>query len=285
MRVSILALLMVGTLAGPALKFEHAGSSCKMTFSGTKLDTDCSLKMGSPVSSPGTVSELEFAYADNTCAMFFDGSAVTTSCNLGKGFTASKPASFDGTGAKIVFDSKSAKCEFSYDGTTLDTNCALGSGFSSGLTAGGCADGAGKALSGHDDIWLCSWGGHGYIYDQNSKCASGYHVCNGQDIWNKGVSYDQARSTGGCFAYDSASDCDGCFQTCKSNKSVNVRSGCFDPHGPDLSGIGSGCHYSTTGRSECFRGGSHGHRGMIRSHDGSPKCYTNKNVGVACCQN
>ena len=135
MRAVLLLAAIVGALAGPALEFDHAGSSCKMSFSGTELDTDCSLskgfKHGTSLATPPTkVSELEFAYADNTCSMFFDGKDVTTNCKLGEGFTDEKPASFDGTGAKIVFDDKGGqKCEFSYDGTTLDTDCVLGKGF------------------------------------------------------------------------------------------------------------------------------------------------------------
>merc|ERR1719352_1168941 len=149
--------------------------------------------------------------------------------------------------------------------------------------AGGCKGGSGKGALLGDNAYLCPWGANEYIYKAAATaCAAGYHVCDGKDVHSMGLTYAKATSVGGCYAYDSASDCDGCFQTCKSSTSVNGKRGCFDANGPDLAGVGSGCHVKTTGRSECLKGG-----GLIRSDDGSPKCYARKSrgiTGVLCCK-
>jgi len=132
------------------------------------------------------------------------------------------------------------------------------------------------------DMYKCSWGANDYVYNAGSSCNTGFHVCNGQDVWNSGLSYSTAAAVTGCYSYDSASDCDGCFQTCRGSTSVNGNGGCYDANGPDLAGVGAGCHVKTTGRSECFQGG-----GLIRSHDGSNKCYASASygiTGVLCCK-
>jgi hypothetical protein len=149
------------------------------------------------------------------------------------------------------------------------------------VPAHGCASGS-TALSvpDHDDIYLCPWGGGGFIHDQHGMCSSGYHVCTGSDVHTAGVTWNQATGVSGCYAYDSASDCDACYSTCLSSTSVNGNNGCYDTAHPDMAGLGSGCHSSTSSRTECLSGG-----GLIRAHDGSNLCYTDKDVGVACCAN
>jgi len=151
--------------------------------------------------------------------------------------------------------------------------------------AGGCmGDSAGKGALAGGDFFMCPWGANGYIYEAHkAACSTGYHVCNGKDMWSSGIGYSQATSVPGCYAYDAANDCDGCFTTCKAAASVNGKGGCYDPKTPDMPGIGAGCHYQTRGRSECLKGG-----GMVRADDGSRKCYARKSrgiTGVLCCKN
>jgi len=152
------------------------------------------------------------------------------------------------------------------------------------LPGSGCQNG-GEALHGHPNIFLCPWGGYGLIYKQDNQCAAGFHVCTGTEVYSRNITWAQAHTHTGCYAYNAASDCGACYATCQQLQdatlpfSVNGNSGCHNTQSPDLAGIGANCADEDPTVNGCLDGG-----GSINAHaDAGAGCYTNKNVGVACC--
>eukprot|EP00729_Bicosta_minor_P012873 gene12873-11759_t len=90
---------------------------------------------------------------------------------------------------------------------------------------------------------------------------AGFRVCTGTDMVKSGLTYTQGNSFSGCFVYNAANDCHGCFDTCASRgSSVNGRLGCRDdmPEGHDIAGLGSDCADGSGGGMDgraCVAGG------------------------------
>lgn len=79
----------------------------------------------------------------------------------------------------------------------------------------GCADGVRegfKNLYDYPNISACSGEVAGYDVDAVPLCADGWHTCMGRDVYQVlGITYDQATTFEGCYAFDSLHDCGMCF--------------------------------------------------------------------------
>ena len=127
-------------------------------------------------------------------------------------------------------------------------------------------------------IYACKASGSGHISrDFNNKCASGYHVCTGTNVWNADVSRAQARSFGGCFKFDAAHDCQGCGATCE-RRQAHGSTPCWDSgRGIDVAGMGSGCS-SWAGNNSCLKSG------RIDFSTNAGGCNGPLRDGVMCCK-
>jgi len=119
----------------------------------------------------------------------------------------------------------------------------------------------------------------------NSICAPGWRICTGYDVFNHGVTYTDAVNANdidGCYAYNSAQDCNGCFKTCGDTQSVNGANGCFDhTGGHDIAGVGSTCKKRGANRDSCFG------KGRIDLKWGSNDCALPSSEiidGIVCCR-
>jgi hypothetical protein len=68
------------------------------------------------------------------------------------------------------------------------------------------------------------WSGQIGSLSAAALCASGWHVCTGDDVRAEGISLSAATGFDGCFAFDSANNCGNCHSTClgaMSGTSVN----------------------------------------------------------------
>ena len=109
---------------------------------------------------------------------------------------------------------------------------------------------------------------------------AGFRVCTGTDMVKSGLTHTQGRSFSGCFVYNAANDCHGCFDTCTSRgASVNGASGCADRFGGhDIAGIGSSCNNVGAGERACVAGGR-----INGNNHGNGKCQMGRSSGVVCC--
>ena len=147
-----------------------------------------------------------------------------------------------------------------------------------------CADGTDEHRWLKRGVAACTGDFKGPIEGSEAKAIcntkQGWNVCTGVDMVKSGFSYSEGRSFKGCFVYDAANDCHGCFATCKGTKSVNGRRGCADRlGGHDIAGIGQHCSNPGKGARACVAGG----RINGNSH-GTGFCTQGKAHGVACCK-
>ena len=126
-----------------------------------------------------------------------------------------------------------------------------------GATAG-CADGTREGFTSASTfpmIAACAGTFSGMLTSPASAtpsvCAYGWEICSGYDVHvTSGVTYAQASGFGGCFAYNAAQDCNGCFSPCDAAVSISSTAGCPDgAAGIDRAGVGSGCGGSSGGTS------------------------------------
>jgi hypothetical protein len=75
-----------------------------------------------------------------------------------------------------------------------------------------------------------------------AMCASGWHVCRGNDAVLATISGTQATAFSGCFAYDSAHDCNYCASTCNAIL-ASSSTPCYvqATNDADLAGLGGSC--------------------------------------------
>ena len=122
-----------------------------------------------------------------------------------------------------------------------------------------CADGSDEKLFIKQGVAVCKGDFKGAVDSDaaHSICSAqnDWTVCTGNDMVQSGLTYSQGRSFPGCYVYNAANDCGGCFATCKGTKSVNGKKGCADRlGGHDIAGLGAHC--SIGGRSQaCVKGG------------------------------
>lgn len=126
-----------------------------------------------------------------------------------------------------------------------------------------CADGSDEEVWPEIGVAVCEGHFEGSIEEAGAdalcNAAAGWHVCNGQDMVDSGFTYSDGRSFEGCYVYNAANDCHGCFSSCTGATSVNGNSGCHDQlGGHDIAGIGSACAdrgAGSGGSSACVSGG------------------------------
>lgn len=173
------------------------------------------------------------------------------------------------------------------------SRCATAGGSSAGGTAGGtsaptgCADGTREGLvnlTTFPDVAACEGTWSGWIDEPSASavCASGWHVCRGTDAAIGRVTFQQATSFLGCFAFDTAHDCGACYPTCRGSMGV-CRTCCVPnpPTDPDMGGIGANCIQLPVGTgSSCLA------TGRVDASQNSTGCQWNAMItGVACCRN
>ena len=103
----------------------------------------------------------------------------------------------------------------------------------------GCASGS---RAGFTDTALfptvaaCAGDFNGSIAYAGSLCSRGWEVCDGSTFRGLQIGYSAITAISGCFAYNSAQDCDGCFAECASSTPViGAGNGCFDSSGHNVS--------------------------------------------------
>eukprot|EP00048_Salpingoeca_helianthica_P021310 m.11588 g.11588 ORF g.11588 m.11588 type:complete len:519 (-) comp5827_c0_seq1:24-1580(-) len=117
----------------------------------------------------------------------------------------------------------------------------------------GCASGTRAGLIDplvYPSIAVCAGSYTGNIGGPVARalCATGWHVCRGNDQPLNVLTFAQATSFTGCYAYDSAHDCNYCSTTCQAiiqnpNAACQVQPG----NDADLAGLGAGCPNYETG--------------------------------------
>jgi hypothetical protein len=113
----------------------------------------------------------------------------------------------------------------------------------------GCASGARAGFTdvkAFPDIAACVGSFSGTIGEASaaSICASGWHVCRGDDPQVRRMTQEVASQFRGCFAYDSASDCGACYPTCLGALGMCNAVCCVSSTNladPDMAGMGADC--------------------------------------------
>ncbi|KAK6185279.1 hypothetical protein SNE40_007547 [Patella caerulea] len=108
----------------------------------------------------------------------------------------------------------------------------------------GCANGKHSALSGFSGLAACDGNWTGHIRNGSTVCAAGWRVCSWYDAdLLKQLTWDDAISFSGCYAYNAAQDGGRCKE-------------CRDDMGQDdMAGIGQGCTHQNIGQTSCIPGG------------------------------
>jgi cysteine-rich repeat protein len=154
-----------------------------------------------------------------------------------------------------------------------DGNTNNGDGCSSTCTVEACADGemASDSLLKYD-IAVCSgeWSGTIGSASAESLCAPGWHVCSYLDSELNNVSFAEATSFGGCFAYNAAQDNNTCIE-CLLNSGENN----------DMAGLGSGCGFQDGSAQGCTGSGRIDIQSNFANDCEYQPGYT---TGVACCK-
>ena len=153
-----------------------------------------------------------------------------------------------------------------------------------GTSTVGCSAGtrAGfTAVNKYPTIAACPGTVKGHHVSDASRCAPGWHVCTGVDVFALSITFAEATSFSGCYAFDSNNDCQGCFPTCRegpASASINGR-GCdvAGPTDPDLHGMGRDCGYAAPDEYSCLRDG--------RLFTNNPGCSITVDLsGSICCK-
>jgi hypothetical protein len=155
----------------------------------------------------------------------------------------------------------------------------------SGIT-GACADGTDEQVWPTLGVGVCAGTFTGRIDTPAAHALcninQGWHVCTGTEMFASGLSYSDGRSFPGCYVYDAANDCHGCFETCMGTHSINGNIGCVDSlGGKDIAGIGHACSDvgPGTGSSQaCVHGGR-----IDGASHGTGYCELGRANGVVCC--
>jgi hypothetical protein len=151
-----------------------------------------------------------------------------------------------------------------------------------GICVIGCADGTREGFTDwtkYPKIAACAGTFTGWIDESGAKalCAAGYHVCNGGDAIVHAISYTEAKSFGGCFAMDTAHDCNACYTHCRD---LGCKSCCVSNYesDADMGGMGTGCSDYGSGASSCLA------NGRIDASTNTFGCKWAPSVaGVMCC--
>lgn len=139
-----------------------------------------------------------------------------------------------------------------------------------------CADGQNVGLIPH--IMACPGSWKGEIDQAQNLCATGWHVCQGTERVFNLVTYADARSFPGCFAYDAANDNNVCQPHC------SAQIGRVDSAtGLDMAGMGADCNraYYFADLPSCLTKGG---RIDASENDGVGCNYDRRFAGVVCCE-
>lgn len=126
-------------------------------------------------------------------------------------------------------------------------------------------------------IAACAGSWTGDVSNAASLCASGWHVCMGNDSAVTNTLYNDAIAFTGCFAFDAAQDNYACLTDC----SKAVLDGVDTAENIDMAGVGSGCLWKYPSTGSCISGGR-----IDSSENSGTGCdYHDGLTGVVCCKN
>lgn len=140
--------------------------------------------------------------------------------------------------------------------------------------ASGCADGSTEGFQWRSNIAACSGYWQGHIENASSLCAIGWKVCSWQDTRIlKNITWEEAISVDGCFAYNAAQDGGRC-RECRDNMEQD-----------DLAGVGKSCSHQNQGLTSCISGGRIDASCCVDSHF-HRACHHQLGMatGVLCCR-
>ncbi|XP_071949283.1 uncharacterized protein [Antedon mediterranea] len=110
--------------------------------------------------------------------------------------------------------------------------------------SGGCAFGGSEGLVSHQKLSVCSGTWQGHIKKANNICAIGWSVCSHEDAnLLKSISWEDAMTIDGCFAFNAAQDGGGC-RPCETNLEQD-----------DLGAVGRACPHQNQGQTSCIGSG------------------------------
>ncbi len=100
-------------------------------------------------------------------------------------------------------------------------------------------------------------------------------MCRGKEPGLASLTYEQATSVRGCFAFDAAQDNYACYPGC----SAAVKLGIDSPEAIDMGAIGADCPYAFMSGPSCLASG----RIDASENSGTGCRWSPKLTGVACC--
>lgn len=127
-------------------------------------------------------------------------------------------------------------------------------------------------------IAACRGAWQGDIGDAGSLCATGWHVCRGNEPAFSELTFTDVTAFAGCYAYDAAND----FSVCHPDCSAQI--GSVDVAGLlDMAGMGADCNaaYYFAGEPSCL---TQGGRVDASENDGVGCGYDARFSGVVCCE-
>ncbi|CAI9717186.1 hemicentin-1-like [Octopus vulgaris] len=138
----------------------------------------------------------------------------------------------------------------------------------------GCADDTSEGFQWHSNLAACNGYWHGHIENGSSLCSPGWRVCSWQDTRIlKNLTWEEATSVSGCYAYNAAQDGGRCRQ-CMDNMEQD-----------DLAGVGKDCPHQNQGLTSCISGGRIDASCCVDSHF-KHACHFKLGIasGVLCCR-
>ncbi len=121
----------------------------------------------------------------------------------------------------------------------------------------------------------------GWIDQSSAKsiCSSGWHVSRGSDTTIVGkITYAEALSFAGCYAFDAAHDCNACYPTCRK---LGCKVCCVQNYtaDADMAGMGKGCSAYGATQKSCLA------TGRVDASTNTFGCgWNSKLAGVVCCK-
>jgi hypothetical protein len=121
-------------------------------------------------------------------------------------------------------------------------------------------------------IAACAGTWSGDVATAGALCATGFHVCRGNEPVFRTLTYGAASAFPGCFPIDAAQDNGVCVPGCSTSTADQ-------PANLDMGGVGSGCGWQFSGQTGCMATG----RIDASENSGTGCSYTSGYAGVACC--
>ncbi|XP_038070819.1 uncharacterized protein LOC119739807 [Patiria miniata] len=138
----------------------------------------------------------------------------------------------------------------------------------------GCSNGVTVGFEASHRLAACSGSWQGHVRNASSLCAAGWDVCSWADeSILKSVTWVEAVSLPGCYAYNAAQDRGQC-GPCTENTEQD-----------DMGGVGRGCPHQNPGQTSCLGNGRIDASCCMDSHYGQACAYRpGITTGVLCCR-